>query len=140
MSELQKIESLLNKADERLMLSCFGVDADMSDCRGAVYRKLKEKALDLGIDKLRMGMDKVAYNVKIISDKNGIRCDRRTLPKDLKPWFDCPYDAAIALDLNDLSHGAYFAVISYHESGGCGEYPNEWDLYINLHRLTGASK
>lgn len=133
--ELEKISSMLNKASARLMLSCFGHEPDMSDCRGAVYRKLKEKALNLGIKTLGFDRERVAYNIKIISDKDGIRCDRRTLPNDIKPWFDCPYQLPMICDLKDIPHGMYMAVISYRESGGYGEYPDEWDIYVYLQRL-----
>lgn len=136
MDNLEKTYSLYNKADERLMLSCFGVDADMSDVRGDVYRKLKDKILDMGGKTLNgFGrQENVAYNVKLISDENGVRCDKRTLPKDLKPWIDCPYDMGYFCDAENLAHGVYRCVISYSFSGGTYEYPNECDMYLTMHR------
>lgn len=134
--KLEKAQSMLMKADERLMLSCFGMeDRTLSDIRGAVYRKLKERVIDLRGDTLGIDGYRVAYDVIFISDKDGVRCDRRTLPKELKPWVDCPYDLPLLCDVDELSYGKYHCVISYKMCGGTYEYPNEFDLYLNLHRI-----
>lgn len=133
--KVNKLERLLLKADERLMLSCFGVDDDMSDVRGAVYRKLKEKAIDNGLKVLGIDRYRVAYNIRVISDKSGVRCDKRTLPKDLRMWIDCPYEFDVCCDANKIEHGEYRAVVSYKSVDGTHEYPYDCDLYMHLERL-----
>lgn len=140
---LEKLYSLYDKADVRLMLACFDDrHKGTSDFRGKVLRNLTNKILDAKGERLNAGfghVSKVAYGVRIFRDSSGVRFDKRTLPKDLKGWVDCPYEAEWLLDLREnqsLRVGdSWICVVSYHMSGGTYEYPDDCDLCLTLHRF-----
>lgn len=141
--DIEKIGSLYGKAESRFIEAIWS-HGRKYDCeiRRSILHTLEEKFLDAGGDYLYRHLGRknpIAKNVKIIKDCWGYRFDKRTLPKNLKPWIDCPYEAEWYMTDDDKAEvdktGQARALVCYAVSEGTYEYPDERDLYLSLVRI-----